>query len=375
MRIAFLSHTVSSSSGGVERIAWTLTRALLARGHSVHLFARRFDALPEGAVAQPVSGFSLLPGGRHTGYAHAVDRMLRRQHFDVVHSFTRTLQHDILRLGGGTHREYLNRMESERTPLDAWFSRINPKERAILNLERAGFEAGHYKRIVAVSARVRDEVIRHYGVPASDITVLHNGVDTQRFNPALRATVRDDLRRSHGLQSSCVILFCGTGFKRKGLRYALEAVSRVPDAVLLVVGDGDTTPYRRLVRTLHIESRVRFLGPRSEVEHLYAAADLLILPTLYDPFPNVCLEAMACGTPVLTTRTAGVSELIVDGVNSFVVEDATHVDAMAERIRRLSDLPALGPAAAETARSRTFEKYIDETLSLYDGVSPLTAGR
>lgn len=365
MRIAILLHSYAPGTGGAENAAANLARGLIGRGHEVHVFARKAASDAEGVVLHTVRARSLLPGGRHTAYARAVRRLLERERFDVVHSFTRTLSHDVLRLGGGTHREYLRRMEEERTPLGAWFSRINPKERAILRLEREGLSPGRYRRIVAVSNRVRDEVVREYGVPASDVSVLYNGVDLRRYRPELRGEVRSRMRREFGLDGSTTLLFCGTGFMRKGLRYAIEAAARVEGAVLLVAGSGDTTPFRAQAERLGIPQRVRFLGPRTGVAQLYAAADLLIHPSLYDPFPNVCLEAMACGTPVLTTAVTGVAELIRDGENSFVVEEGRDVAGMAERIRRLRDLPHLGGAAAATARERSLERNLEENLALY----------
>jgi UDP-glucose:(heptosyl)LPS alpha-1,3-glucosyltransferase len=119
---------------------------------------------------------------------------------------------------------------------------------------------------------------------------------------------------------------------------------------------------------LSIANRVRFLGGLNDVKPVYGAADALILPTLYDPFPNVCLEALACGLPVFTSPWCGAAEWISEGVNGWV-RDALDVegyaaainDSLAQRAR----WPALRAAARATAEPHTLEKMGRELEALY----------
>jgi UDP-glucose:(heptosyl)LPS alpha-1,3-glucosyltransferase len=205
---------------------------------------------------------------------------------------------------------------------------------------------------------VKDEAVRHYGVPAEKIAVIPNGVDGAEFKPAAEA--RGLIRNQLGLaEGDYTLLFCGTGFRRKGLDYAVAAVDRVPSARLVVAGEGRARSHPRV---LH-------LGRRTDVAHLYAAADAFILPTLYDPFPNAALEAMASGIPVIVSRVAGVSE-IIEG-DSLVVEEASDVAALAEAVRRLED-PAvrkpMGEAARRKALQYTPERVLEANLRVYDEV-------
>ena len=332
MKIAFLIHRFAIDGGGVERAAFTLARGLMAEGHEIHACARTFGEIPADVRTHAVLDRSIFPGGRHVAFARGCRNLLKKESFDLVHSFTRTYRHDILRLGGGTHAEYLQQMASERSAPAAWFTRFNPKERAILRLEREGFQKGNYRRIVAVSHRVKKEVIRHYGVPDEDIIVIHNGIDPERFHPGYREEARKEIAAELKLGDHPIYLYCGSGFVRKGLKYAVEAAAKAgTGAVLLVAGNGDTTPYRNQAERLGLT--VHFLGARNDIERIYAAADLLLHPTLYDPFPNVCLEAMGCGTPVVTTQVAGPSEVITDGTDSFVIPHGSDVDAIVDRIR------------------------------------------
>jgi UDP-glucose:(heptosyl)LPS alpha-1,3-glucosyltransferase len=350
-----------SPAGGAERQCVNLARSLVARGHEVHVFAR---TIAEGAgyVAHkvPVDGMF-----RHMSFDMQSRKLLEKESFDIIHSFTRTCYQDILRLGGGTHKEYLLRTDPAYSFLGRLWRRIRPKERFQLTLEQESFHPGASKRIVAVSHRVKDEVVRHYGVPADKITVIHNGVDANEFKPSAEA--RRLIRNQLGLEEGdYTLLFVGSGFRRKGLDQAIAAVDRVPSARLVVAGEGRARPH----------PRVLMLGRRTDVSHLYAAADAFIFPTLYDPFPNATLEAMASGIPVIVSRVAGTSEIISG--DSIVIEDPMNLDELAAAVKKLED-PAvrkpMGEAARAKALAHPFEKTIEANLKLYDEILALKRGR
>lgn len=355
MRIALLIRNFSPA-GGAERACALLARALLARGHEVHVFAHRIEPLP-GVVPHRVPPEGVF---RQTCFADRVRKLLEKERFDVVHSFTRTACQDVLRLGGGVHREYLARTDPAYSPLGRLWRRLRPKERFELTLESESFAPSSSRRIVAVSHRVKEEAVRHYGVPADKIDVIHNGVDAGEFKPSAEA--RSLIRNQVGAdEKDYLLLFVGSGFRRKGLAQAIEALERVPSAKLLVAGEG------RLPRT---HPRVVLLGRRNDVAHLYAAADALILPTLYDPFPNATLEAMASGIPVIVSRVAGTSE-VIDG-DSIVVEDPMDADELAAAVRRLED-PAvrkpMGEAARRKALTLTPDRVVEANLRIYEALT------
>ena len=131
----------------------------------------------------------------------------------------------------------------------------------------------------------------------------------------------------------------------------------------MVSGQGDVRSYRRLAVQLGVADRVRFLGRRADVEALHAAADLLVVPTRYDPFANAVLEGMASGLPVATTPENGVSELIEHGKNGFIYDDD-----FAPAFNLLEDpasLEPLGAAARRTAERFTWSRHADQLLELY----------
>jgi len=343
-----------SPAGGAERQCANMARGLLSRVHEVHVFARQIAHTP-GIVPHPVA---VEGDGSNRGFAVQSRRLLEAEPFDLIHSYTRTTYQDILRLGGGTHVEYLARTDPAYSFLGRFWRRIRPKEKQELALEAESFRPEASRKIVAVSHRVKEETVRHYQVPADKIVVIHNGVDAKEFHPSDEA--RRLIRNQVGLDDSdYLLLFVGSGFRRKGLEYAIRAVDRVPSARLLVAGEGRATRH----------PRVMMLGRRTDVAHLYAAADAFIFPTLYDPFPNAVLEAMASGIPAIVSRVAGVSE-VIDG-DSIVVEDPMNLTELAAAVKKLED-PAvrkpMGAAARKKAEARPLETVLEENLRLYDQV-------
>ena len=177
------------------------------------------------------------------------------------------------------------------------------------------------------------------------------------------------MRRQHGIPDSAfVLLFVGSGFERKGLRYLIEAAEMLDAPVtLLVVGKGPAEKYRRMIK----KQRVIFCGPRKEIERYYAAADVFVFPTVYEPFGNVHLEALASGLPVITTRQSGAADILEDGKNGFVVQGPEDAGAISRRIRALMDsglLVSMGREARKLAEEFTFARHMRETLQLYSDI-------
>ncbi|MBI3575305.1 MAG: glycosyltransferase family 4 protein, partial [Gammaproteobacteria bacterium] len=165
-----------------------------------------------------------------------------------------------------------------------------------------------------------------------------------------------------------LFLFVGSGFERKGLAPALRAVAQLPAAQLLVIGrDRRAAHYQTLAQKLGLGERVQFLGAIADVKPYYGAADALVLPTLYDPFPNVALEAMACGLPVVTSTTSGAAELIANDHNGYVC-DALDVETLVAHLRAVVDPvrhPALCVEARRTVEPLTLEAASRQWLDLY----------
>jgi UDP-glucose:(heptosyl)LPS alpha-1,3-glucosyltransferase len=357
--------------GGGERFTALLAGGLAGAGCAVTIVSERWDQ-PAGVVmhrrVRTLGGSELLSLLSFTVNAawH-----LRRGAYDLVQSHAKLLWQDVYRAGDGCHREWLRvRAECQATPQPRR-RRLSGADRALLFLERVLLTRRRYRLIIAISARVRADLIRHYAVPPEHIRIIYNGVDTRRFHPAARPGPGEGARRRLEVPDRALLaLFMGTGFERKGLVYLLRALPAAGETVWVVVAgrDTDVGSYQALAHSLGVAERVRFLGPVAQPELMYAAADVLVLPTIYEPFSNACLEALASGLPVITTRAAGVSELLPDRLDSLTLPAAGDHVTLAERLRRLQDPEerrALGADARAVAERRSLEIMTDEFLEAY----------
>jgi len=282
-----------------------------------------------------------------------------RRNWDVVQSHERTLGQDVYRAGEGCHRGYLASRGGA--------SGRGLYHRVILALERRVFATT--RQIVAIARTGKAEIERLYAVPAERVSVVYNGVDLERFHPRNRDRHRGAARSETGIPPSAwAALFIGSGFERKGLGSAIEALAVLADreARLLVVGRGETGPYRRLAEQLGVAERLRWLGARADAERWYAAADAVVLPSRYEPFGNVHLEALATGTPVVTSRVAGGAEVVTDPCAGAVVDarDPVAVAAALERIRALDGI-AVQEAARRAAEPFTYAAQVAGFVAIY----------
>jgi D-inositol-3-phosphate glycosyltransferase len=204
-------------------------------------------------------------------------------------------------------------------------------------------------RIVAASEDERTHLVRQYAARPSRVVVIPCGVDTALFRPGTAGEARAEL----GLGAEPVLLYVGRLAPIKGLETLLAAVAALADedrpVRLLVVGgdadespDGHETRLRQLATDLGLGERVTFLGPQPQpaLRTYYVAADAAVLPSYYESFGMVALEAMACGTPVIASRVGGLATTVRDGITGFLVPEGD-VNALARRIADLTGDEAL----------------------------------
>lgn len=379
MKIA-LVHMRYSWTGGTERYLRHLADQLCERGHDVHIVCRshKGGAHP-GLKFVRLRPFALGGAWRMTSFARAVERHVRAADYDVVVGLGKTWTHDVIRLGGGCHGTYMEQAHSETlAPLEALLGKGGRKHRQALEIEARALAAGSYTRVITNSEMVKRDVCARHGVPAEDVEVIYNGVDTERFHPQRHRTDASALRAQLGIpQGDYCVLFLGTGYGRKGLGKVLRAfpilLAAVPHARLIIVGfDSQLPRYEQLARELGIADRAHFMGGRRDAEVCFAAANVYALPTLYDPFANTTLEALASGLPVLTSDSNGGSELITEGVHGSVLPAQGSPEAWAAELVRWSDPARLASgarAARSLAQAHPAHEVAEHTARLLEGLS------
>jgi len=355
--------------GGAERFIARALPALERAGAQVTLICRKADGWGARRVLR-VDPFYVGALWRDWSFARAARAAWRREGFDLVQSHERIPGCDVYRAGDGVHRRWLEL----RTRVASLFERIgmaiNPYHRYVCRAERRLFEHPRLRAVICNSRMVADEIRRGFRIAPEKLHVVYSGVDLEHFHPRHREALRGATRAEIGCHPrDTLFLFVGAGFARKGLGAAIEALKLAKQRAywLLVVGT-DREAARFKAQAASLGDRVRFLGGREDVRPLYAAADCLILPSRYDPFPNTVLEALAMGLPVIVSNHAGAAEIIGRGVNGWVCEpdDPTGIaDLMheADAAIRRGELPT---AARATAERYGMDAMAGNLAALYD---------
>ena len=247
---------------------------------------------------------------------------------------------------------------------------LSPKNELYFAREREIFSAQE-TRFIAVSERTKREVVSEYGVSPERISVIYPSVDIERFSPKVRSSLRDAARsRFIGDRDALVIGFVGSGYFRKGLDVVFKLLLALRKngvrARALVAGRGRQREYRLKASLWGLGADVVFLGAERNVEEVFAASDVVVLPSLYEPFGLAPLEAMACGVPVVVSGQCGIAEILTPGGDSFVIDDSKSLDPAVSFISSSSEiLNEVGARARETACRFNTRRYALEISAVY----------
>ena len=374
MHIALVRRCYSLKKAGAERYCVNLSRQLQRLGHRVTIIGEEIDPdLRDSIEFLPVKVNHFASWTKNRSFADNVNKVVQQHKFDIVHGLSRTPAVDTFRVTDPLQAHWLNVFY--RNQLVRRLQDWNPRHRTILDIERSVYHSATVRRYITQSKLDTRLLVEYYGVPEEKIVRVCNGVDTLQFQPQARqesAVVREELGVQPG---EPLLVFASMDFRRKGLGSLLKTLTlcRTPGVKLLVLGNGDCQTYGKLATQLGLKDRVIFAGRKSAMARYYGAGDLFVLPTIYEPFPNVNLEAMGCGTPVLTSATAGGADIIREGENGYLVAQPDAVHDMAERIdyhlsRTSGERQAMAEHCWQTAQGMTVEQNARNTLAVFEAV-------
>ena len=371
MKIALITKRVSQSFGGAERVSVNLARKLSASGHNVHILTGHIDTAIDGAKTHLIETVKWLSPLRLLSFQHRIKNILRKEKFDLIYSLCQVYPVSIYRVGDGIHRHWMKVLHPNTLLRGIKYS-TSLVHFAMRFLEGKIFKAGNCRLFITNSRLIKDQIMEYFQIPECRIKVVYNGVDHKLFNPDMKK-YRKTMRNKYEIgDNELVILFVANNWERKGLSTIIEAISKtkIDKIRLIIVGRGRTRHYISLARNKSINlENIIFTGRTIDVEKYYGMADLFVLPSRYEPFSNACLEAMACGLPVVTTKTNGASELIKEGGNGFVLENWNNSDNLSEIIKKLTDnniREEMGHNAADTAKKYTWQRHIKETDCIFE---------
>jgi UDP-glucose:(heptosyl)LPS alpha-1,3-glucosyltransferase len=391
LRLAVVSPFVDRQHGSERALAELLER--LARDHNcaIHLYAERVEDLPLADNKLPASSepggivWHKVPSipGPHlvkfvawmfaNGFLRWWHRVFRSRSFDltlspginclnadviIVHAVFRRLQELAQAKGSAETRPSCLLRGLHRR---AYYGLLTALERRLYSDRRTA--------LAAVSKRTADLLDQYFH--RSDIHIIPNGVDMREFSAPARAARRDAARWRLGLrETDFVLLLIGNDWRVKGLPAVLQAMAQLPALPLhlLVVGNDAIEPFRENAKRLAVLDRCHWESPRPDVITFYAAADTYVSPSLEDSFGLPVAEAMACGLPVITSTYAGVSGLIHNTVDGFVLPEPEDAQTLARTIERLFRDTVfrctIGEAASRTAQKWTWDRSAAEAWQL-----------
>lgn len=371
MKVALVLERFDWRKGGLESWTWQFAQQLRGRGFEVHVVAFEFHpaAKDEGVIIHQLE----RPRSR-LKRAEALENHLRTLSPDVIHDMGAGWYADIFHPHGGstlaTWRHNLLRVPRWRR-FTFWRAK---RHREMREIERRQHERPG-SVIVAVSNMVKRHFEELHHVAPEKVRVIYNGVDLHKFSPDQRAVHRQPARAQLGLREDEVLFFLlAHNLRLKNAATLIRAMALLAKqqrpAHLVIAGNDRTDAFVRLAVKTGAASRVTFLGLVDPVQY-YAAADVCVLPTWYDPCSLFTLEAWSAGLPVITTRHNGASELMIEGVHGFALDDpADHVQ-LASRMEVFLDRAArerMSDASRKLALEHSFEKQAADFIELYHEV-------
>jgi UDP-glucose:(heptosyl)LPS alpha-1,3-glucosyltransferase len=373
VKIALSLEHFDPRRGGLETWTWQFAHRLAEAGHEVHVVACGFSGRD---TAPPLHLHQAPPSPSPLRRAEALEQSLRSLAPDVIHDMGAGWHADIFHPHGGSSaafREH-NLMRIPRwRQFRLWQEKRYREQRRLEKCQHARAEA----LVVAVSRMVEGHLQKFNSLPPDRIRLIYNGVDGARFTPP-EPEVRAAARQALGCGTDEVLfLMVAHNLRLKNAETAIHALGRLvregKPARLVVVGGRKPAPFQRLAEKLGLSERVTFHDPVEDIRPFYAAADALLHPTWYDPCSLVALEALACGLPLVTTRYNGVSELMTDGAEGFLLGHPADAESLATLMIRLLD-PCLracqAAAARQLALTHTFDHQVNRFLELYAEIRP-----
>lgn len=381
MKICILSKMFPPGVGGAETYAYEIANGLGARGHEVDVYTQWVDSVNEQVptddnvtVYRITKARKKLVTFETLYYSLNARQSIDFEQYDIVHGTLtpastilvtpfNDIETPLVLTGHGTSIGETKSVALE-TPEDYLLKYFFYPKNVVMDFI-AGQDA---QRVIAISDHAKSELIERYRFDRERVEMIPHGVNTDRFYP------REE-RPPAVNPDQVTLLYVGRIGPRKGIDLALQALSRADatDVELLIAGTGRHEQHlRELAAELGVTDRVKFLGyvPDEELPSLYSSADVFVLPSLYEGFGLVLLEAMACGTPVIGTNVGGIPTVIDDGETGLLVE--REVPALVEAINSLTSDEAnrkrMAQNALEKARTTSWDSVVESVEQLYRDV-------
>jgi UDP-glucose:(heptosyl)LPS alpha-1,3-glucosyltransferase len=365
MRIGIvIIHCLSTKS---SKYVGKVVPYFLKKGHEAHIFTSQYDLLPKEAIIHKI----------HVPFKSFYRR---ESYFFLVSTLIKKLCKTDISMAQAT-RFFSPNVAYMQFVYKAWIEYLKNSGKQPSQIEKIVEAVENYnlkiaKAVIAMSKTIKSQLIKYHGIPSEKIKVIYSGVDLNEFNPNNKKIYRNEIRRKHLLSDEKVLLFVGNPYYRKGLNFLVKALPKIHAKLFVVgkdLGKDRIENYKKEAEKMSCEEKLIYCGFTSEVYKYFAAADIFVLPTLYEPFGLVVLEAMASGLPVIVSKVAGAAELIEDGKDGLLLENPKDPEEIAKKINYLLEDDSLRKRIGRNARKKA-EKYpwsrtAEEMLKVFEEVA------
>lgn len=354
--------------GGAEAFVYELTERLAQKqGLEIHVICNRWRPGASPVRFHKAQKIPFPRWLRPLSFAYSVQRIINSHKFDIVHSHERIFECDLMTFHGIPHKNWIKEARAKSLTLF---------DRATAYAEKKCLSSRRLKRIFPVSSLVKDELKRIYPIDQSRIEIIHPGISLNRFSRSDTTSSRLETRKTLGLSPEDIaVLFVGMNFEIKRLGLIIKGMAkaealdrRAGRLRLLIVGKGDNGRYMKMAGSLGIEKRLTFLGVIDDVERYFHASDIFAMPSRFDTFGIVVLEAMAAGLPVIISASVGAKDIVEHGQSGFILpKDSTETD-MAQALIPLLDQGKridMGKRGNRAAKDHDWEDVASRMAEIY----------
>jgi len=359
-RVVFLKSR-ANFQGGLEKYTQFLMRAFVDQGCSVTLLTTGTPPQLEGIKSISLTSDTKFTFWQLVRFNQLCQQWLKHNPHEIVFGMERTTCQTHYRAGNGVHALYLKRRTLIETPWKRFTLQFNPLHRTLLSMEKKAFEAENLKVLFTNSHMVRHEILETYSTSPEKIAVVHNGVEWKAWQSVFEHSF--DQKKNDTFQ----LLFVGNGYKRKGLLFLLQGLVRLKKEpfILTVIGKDKNPSYFEEWAAQHgLKEKIRFLGPQKHVLPFYQKADALAIPSVYDPFANVTVEALAMGLYVVSSSYNGGKEVLTES-SGTVIEALTSPESVADSLCKAFDNPKSPERALkirESIKQLDFSNQLDKIV-------------
>ncbi len=348
--------------GGAEKYARCLADAFHARGCLVTVLTTGplTGSFPYKVLSYKYRGKTSV--SKLWEFEDFCEKHLKKNPPDIILGLDRNRFQTHLRASSGVHRSYLENRKKYESKWKRFRHLLNPLHTSLLHIEKAGFENPDVKTIFTNSHLIKNEILDHFTLDPRKIAVVHNGVEWNKWQKPFEDWP------SHHNPDRFEFVFIGNNFERKGLRQLLEGMTKLKqrNVHLSVIGKDK---HQKRFEKLSFPNNVTFYGEQADIIPFLQKADCLVIPSHYDPFANVTVEALAMGLYVVSSKTNGGSEILTPETG-VIIEDLYHPSSVAQALEIALSHPKT-PKSAILVRnsvkhldfSRQLNTYLDLCLS------------